>query len=138
MHSAHARACALPLSHARIHCTGVARVHVAAAAAAAAAAWRSHMPQVIRWPHGYDPPGQVMNSTAAPYVPIVLSRGVVSVTAADNAFDTSQWLAVALVLLLDAATLLLATALFLTPLEKQYAIVHCAAVAAVFAVPGVG
>jgi hypothetical protein len=59
-----------------------------------------------------------MNSTAAPYVPIVLSRGVVSVTAADNAFDTSQWLAVALVLLLDAATLLLATALFLTPLEK--------------------
>jgi hypothetical protein len=70
-------------------------------------------------PHGYDPPGQAINTTAAPYVPIVLSRGVVSVTAEDNAFNTQQWLAVALVLLLDAATLLLATALFLTPLEKM-------------------
>jgi hypothetical protein len=56
----------------------------------------------------------------APLKPqVVLSRGVQSSVAADAEFETAQWLTMALVLLLDAATLMLATALFLTPLEKM-------------------
>jgi hypothetical protein len=50
---------------------------------------------------------------------IVIARGLVSHTAADKAFSTSQWLAMALIILLDVLTLCLATALFLTPLEKM-------------------
>jgi hypothetical protein len=56
----------------------------------------------------------------APLKPrVVLSRGIQSSAAADAEFETAQWLTMALVLLLDAATLMLATALFLTPLEKM-------------------
>jgi hypothetical protein len=50
---------------------------------------------------------------------LVIARGLVSHTAADKAFSTSQWLAMALIILLDVLTLCLATGLFLTPLEKM-------------------
>jgi hypothetical protein len=63
--------------------------------------------------------GNVGEVSATVPASMVVSRGVLIDSAFLGQFMTKQWLLLALVALLDVTTLLLATALFLTPLEKM-------------------